>query len=65
MRPAAIAPAMLSTPAPASFYLVHPWTRTAYIPVGNAALADGVSALRASREAAGHVVAAPPRINYG
>ena len=33
-RPSAIAPALLSTLAPASFYLVHPWTRTTYIPVG-------------------------------
>ncbi len=33
--PSAIAPALLSTLAPASFYLVHPWTRTTYIPVGN------------------------------
>jgi len=33
-RPSAIAPALLSTPAPASFYLVHPWTRTTYIRVG-------------------------------
>ena len=32
-RPSAIAPALLSTLAPASFYLVHPWTRTTYIPV--------------------------------
>ena len=32
--PSAIAPALLSTLAPASFYLVHPWTRTTYIPVG-------------------------------
>lgn len=34
--PSAIAPALLLPLAPASLYRAHPWTRTTYIPVGNA-----------------------------
>jgi len=33
--PRQLLPALLSTLAPASFYLVRPWTSTTYIRVGN------------------------------